>query len=206
MSPRQRDMAYDLYQVIIHDNTYKTNRFKLPCGLFSAPNRCAPFLQPRSMLALPPCHVSPLTPMRAGIWRYPCVAPALPPPTPSSSAVAAQLHPSPLFALEAVGIPPQLLLTDADPGVCAAVASILPLALHLWCLWHLHQNLRKHLMSALDNHLTPNVRYWAGFRHTRFSTGAVSTQRGEGLNRHFKAHLSGQSPLSKLFDQVLLGG
>jgi len=86
------------------------------------------------------------------------------------------------------------------------VASILPLALHLWCLWHLHQNLRKHLMSALDNHLTPNVRYWAGFRHTRFSTGAVSTQRGEGLNRHFKAHLSGQSPLSKLFDQVLLGG
>eukprot|EP00873_Tetraselmis_striata_P017121 jgi/Tetstr1/437385/TSEL_026069.t1 len=39
MSPRQRDMAYDLYQVIIHDNTYKTNRFKLPCGLFSAPNR-----------------------------------------------------------------------------------------------------------------------------------------------------------------------
>jgi len=92
-------MAYDLYQVIIHDNTYKTNRFKLPCGLFSAPNRCAPFLQPRSMLALPPCHVSPLTPMRAGIWRYPCVAPALPPPTPSSSAVAAQLHPSPLFAL-----------------------------------------------------------------------------------------------------------
>mmetsp|Transcript_34160 Transcript_34160/g.86065 ORF Transcript_34160/g.86065 Transcript_34160/m.86065 type:complete len:103 (-) Transcript_34160:125-433(-) len=58
----------------------------------------------------------------------------------------------------------------------------------------------------VDNHLTPNVRYWAGFRHTRFSTGAVSTQRGEGLNRHFKAHLSGQSPLSKLFDQVLLGG
>ncbi len=39
MSPRQRDHALDLYQVVIHDNTYKTNRFKLPCGLFSAPNR-----------------------------------------------------------------------------------------------------------------------------------------------------------------------
>ena len=39
MSPRQRQMATDLYQVLIHDNTYKTNRFKLPCGLFSAPNR-----------------------------------------------------------------------------------------------------------------------------------------------------------------------
>jgi len=56
----------------------------------------------------------------------------------------------------------------------------------------------------LDKHLTPNVRFWAGFNHTRFSTGAVSTQRGEGLNRHFKAHLSAQSPLSKLFNQVLL--
>lgn len=39
MSPRQREQAIDLYQVVIHDNTYKTNRFKLPCGLFSAPNR-----------------------------------------------------------------------------------------------------------------------------------------------------------------------
>ena len=39
MSPRQRDLAMDCYQVLIHDNTYKTNRFKLPCGLFSAPNR-----------------------------------------------------------------------------------------------------------------------------------------------------------------------
>ena len=58
--------------------------------------------------------------------------------------------------------------------------------------------------AYLDEQLTPNVRYWAGFRHTRFSTGAVSTQRGEGLNRHFKAHLSAQSPLSKLFQEVLL--
>ena len=39
MSPSQRDLAVDCYQVLIHDNTYKTNRFKLPCGLFSAPNR-----------------------------------------------------------------------------------------------------------------------------------------------------------------------
>ena len=39
MSPRQRDLARDIYQMLIHDNTYKTNRFKLPAGLFSAPNR-----------------------------------------------------------------------------------------------------------------------------------------------------------------------
>eukprot|EP00192_Tetraselmis_astigmatica_P017859 CAMPEP_0117653852 /NCGR_PEP_ID=MMETSP0804-20121206/3421_1 /TAXON_ID=1074897 /ORGANISM="Tetraselmis astigmatica, Strain CCMP880" /LENGTH=141 /DNA_ID=CAMNT_0005460073 /DNA_START=325 /DNA_END=746 /DNA_ORIENTATION=+ len=101
--------------------------------------------------------------------------------------------------LEAASVPPHLLLTDADPGVTAAIATVLPYTLHLWCLWHLLQNLR----NNLDKHLTPNVRFWAGFNHTRFSTGAVSTQRGEGLNRHFKAHLSAQSPLSKLFNQVL---
>jgi len=39
MSPRQREMALDVYQVLIHDNTYKTNTFKLPCGLYLAPNR-----------------------------------------------------------------------------------------------------------------------------------------------------------------------
>jgi len=36
----------------------------------------------------------------------------------------------------------------------------------------------------LDDQLTPNVRYWAAYNHDRFTTEAVSTQRGEGLNRH----------------------
>ena len=147
--------------------------------------------------------------------------------------------------LEAVGIQPQLVLTDADPGVTASIADVFPLARHLWCLWHIHLNLRKnlgrlldtqfsqfvadfkhvqaHISKAvfdeqweqlleawpqarpyLDEQLTPNTRYWAGYAHDRFSTGAVSTQRGEGLNRHFKKHLSGHAPLSKLLDQVLL--
>jgi len=117
--------------------------------------------------------------------------------SPSSRQQAQDLY----QVLEAASVPPHLLLTDADPGVTAAIATVLPYTLHLWCLWHLLQNLR----NNLDKHLTPNVRFWAGFNHTRFSTGAVSTQRGEGLNRHFKAHLSAQSPLSKLFNQVLRG-
>ena len=32
VSPRQRDLARDIYQMVIHDNTYKTNKFKLPAG------------------------------------------------------------------------------------------------------------------------------------------------------------------------------
>mmetsp|Transcript_26560 Transcript_26560/g.74629 ORF Transcript_26560/g.74629 Transcript_26560/m.74629 type:complete len:103 (-) Transcript_26560:515-823(-) len=63
------------------------------------------------------------------------------------------------------------VLTDADPGVIAAIARVLPSTLHFWCLWHLLQNRR----NNLDKHITPNVRFWAGFNHTRFSTGAVSS-------------------------------
>lgn len=39
MSPRQRELAGDLHQIVIHDNTYKTNRFKLPFGVFCSVNR-----------------------------------------------------------------------------------------------------------------------------------------------------------------------
>jgi hypothetical protein len=145
---------------------------------------------------------------------------------------------------DATGVDPQLTLIDADPGVCAAVAIKYPASRHLWCMWHLHQNLRNNLGAILgnqyfnfnadfkhcqahmtekilwqeysplkerwpeaapylDKHLTPKVRYWASFKHTRFSTSAVSTQRGEGLNRHLKAHLSGKISLNALFTQVI---
>lgn len=39
MSPNQRDMAKDCYQILIHDNTYKTNRFKPPLGIFFGVNK-----------------------------------------------------------------------------------------------------------------------------------------------------------------------
>jgi hypothetical protein len=41
MSPIQIDAALDNFQLLIHDNTYKTNRFKLPLGIFSGVNRYA---------------------------------------------------------------------------------------------------------------------------------------------------------------------
>jgi hypothetical protein len=164
-------------------------------------------------------------------------------------------------------VPPTAILTDADPGCTAAIAILVPRARHLWCMWHIHQNLRKNLMGVLgkdygnfssdfksvqrqvskevsdlnglatsncsyqlcnvvpqvfdkqydrlrevwpqatpylDEQLSPNVRFWAGYRYDTFTAGAVSTQRGEGLNRHIKHHLSLNSPLVKLFTEVLI--
>ena len=145
----------------------------------------------------------------------------------------------------AVAVPPVVVMTDADPGATAAVAKVFPRSRHFWCLWHIHQNLRKNLGSTLggqythfatdfkivqqqvsktvferqyatlkqlwpeavpylDEQLTPNVRFWAGYRFDVFTTGAISTQRGEGLNLHMKHHLSLQIPLVKLFKEVLI--
>ena len=44
MTPKQRARANDLYQIIIHDNTYMTNRFGLPFGIFSSVNRWVMYL------------------------------------------------------------------------------------------------------------------------------------------------------------------
>ena len=100
MSPRQRELARDLYQVIIHDNTYKTNRFKLPAGLFSAPNRHG-----QTMLLAVALSCKEGTADYE--WQY-------------------EMY------LEAVGIDPALLFTDADPGSTAAISEVRA-CLCRWC-------------------------------------------------------------------------
>jgi hypothetical protein len=117
MSPRQRELARDLYQVIIHDNTYKANRFNLPDGFFSAPNRHGQTM----LLAIALASKETTSDYE---WQYD-------------------------MWIKSVGISPGLIFTDVDLGATAAVSRVLPLALHLWCLWHIHQNLRKNLGNLL---------------------------------------------------------
>lgn len=210
-SPDQREAAADLYQVIFHDNTYKTNRFKLPFGVFAGINRHG------HTVTLATC----LT-FKEGTtdyeWAYGCYQ-------------------------ESVGIDPECIFTDADPGASAAVRSTWPSSFHGWCLWHLYINVTKNLSSKLgaeftaflrglkaaqrqlskrqfwlaydglkrdyplassylDEQLTPNVKRWAAFALETFTGGAESTQRGEGLNFHIKRNLDMRSSLMKVFEAV----
>mmetsp|Transcript_31570 Transcript_31570/g.89651 ORF Transcript_31570/g.89651 Transcript_31570/m.89651 type:complete len:128 (+) Transcript_31570:570-953(+) len=57
--------------------------------------------------------------------------------------------------------------------------------------------------TTLAEQLTPNIRYWAGYRYDVFTTGSISTQLGEGLNRFIKKHLSLTSPLMKLYEEIV---
>jgi hypothetical protein len=63
MSPRQHLNAMDIFQLRIHDNTYKCNRFNLPMGFFISVNRCGQTI----------CVSTPLTPHEGSVdyeWQY----------------------------------------------------------------------------------------------------------------------------------------
>lgn len=46
-------------------------------------------------------------------------------------------------------IPPNVIATDADPAASLAVGAVFPEAFHMWCLWHILQNLMKVLKGKL---------------------------------------------------------
>ncbi len=47
-----------------------------------------------------------------------------------------------------------MMFTDADPGSSATIAEKFPEALHVLCLWHILQNLQKHLLSKMGSDYT----------------------------------------------------
>jgi hypothetical protein len=177
----------DLHQIVIHDNTYRSNRFKLPLGVFCTPNRHGQSTTTATCLTF-----------KEGTadyeWAYRCY-------------------------LAAVGIPPNVVFTDADPAASAAVANVWPLFFHGWCIWHIYINISKNLNGLLgdrlhlfkrqfgraqcqitkhqfwmlynqlkvdfpeaapylDTQLTPHVEHWAAYALETFTAGGNSTQRG----------------------------
>jgi hypothetical protein len=52
--------------------------------------------------------------------------------------------------LQALGIYPTVMITDANPAMDAAIAQIYPQTKHLHCIWHIGQNIPKNLKSKLQ--------------------------------------------------------
>lgn len=44
----------------------------------------------------------------------------------------------------------QVIITDSDTSMISAVASVIPLALHLFCLWYVQNNLKKQCAGAMN--------------------------------------------------------
>ncbi|CAB5185060.1 unnamed protein product [Rhizophagus irregularis] len=52
---------------------------------------------------------------------------------------------------EATGISPKVFVTDSDPAVSGAVATLFPDTFHMHCIWHIGQNLPKQLKGKLGS-------------------------------------------------------
>src|SRR5207248_8461737 len=54
-----------------------------------------------------------------------------------------------LQCLKRTGIEPNVILTDADPAMIGAIQLELPNTYHLYCIFHIHQNLPRKLKGLL---------------------------------------------------------
>ncbi|CAG8794207.1 7003_t:CDS:1, partial [Cetraspora pellucida] len=53
------------------------------------------------------------------------------------------------YVKELTGILPKVFITDSDSVVNGAVATQFPNTFHMHCIWHISQNLPKHLKNIL---------------------------------------------------------
>eukprot|EP00873_Tetraselmis_striata_P017587 jgi/Tetstr1/437851/TSEL_026491.t1 len=199
--------------MLIHDNTYLTNQFGMPLGLFSAPDRNGHTVSLAQALTL-----------REGTvdyeWQY------------STLLRVTGICPGVIFidADPGATAAAELVFRHAFIQWC------------IWHIYkNLHKNLAARLgqcnkqfsrdfaiaqaqiskgtfkalyqsllqcypecASYLNKELTHNAKYWANYYCRVFTAGCRSTQRGEAQNFLLKRHLRKNSPLHKLLREVLL--
>ncbi|CAG8807509.1 8416_t:CDS:2, partial [Cetraspora pellucida] len=115
--------------------------------------------------------------------------------------------------LNATGLEPKVLITDGDLAVNGSVIAQFPNAFHIYCIWHISQNLPKNLKgiigSSYDNFMKDfytmrNSLTEEKFNESRyFTAGVQSTFRNEGENSTLKCFFGSSSlSLCELFDAL----
>ncbi|CAB4438300.1 unnamed protein product [Rhizophagus irregularis] len=119
--------------------------------------------------------------------------------------------------LDATGITPKVFITDADPGMDAAILLKYPSTFPIHCIWHISQNLPLRLKSKLDllvkypntasyleRSLYPSKKSWAcAFNNNIFTIDIQTTSRCESVNATFKRLLfNSNSTLIDIFHAV----
>ncbi|CAG8780775.1 10018_t:CDS:2, partial [Gigaspora margarita] len=80
------------------------------------------------------------------------------------------------------GIIPTTIISDADTGLDAALKTFLPFVKHVHCIFHIQQNMDRHLQHT-----------WY------FTAGMTSTQCVEGINGIIKKYVNSKSSLVEFF-------
>ncbi|CAG8608989.1 24607_t:CDS:2, partial [Gigaspora rosea] len=110
------------------------------------------------------------------------------------------------------GIIPTAIISDADTGLDAALKTFLPFVKHVYCIFHIRQNMDRHLQHTwLNETFSCKSSYLMGtldkikeswgkaFICTYFTAGMTSTQRVEGINGIIKKYVNSKSSLVEFF-------
>lgn len=175
----------DLFQILIHDNTYKTNRFKLPLGVFCSVNR-------HGHTVLLACCLSYREGSSDYEWAYDCwkratgIDPALvlTDADPGATVAVAMAFPSAAHRWCSWHISQNIIKNLAGvlgakmqdfQGLFAVAGRQLSremFELH----WERLGNMFPEALPHLHEHLIPNVERWADYALQVFSAGHTATQ------------------------------
>ena len=119
MSPVQQELYQRFSDVVLNDNTCKTNKYNMYLSVFMVKDNYGKFRNIANALVEDEMSST-------YIWILQCL-------------------------LKATGIIPKSFWTDSEPGLINAVSQVFPTTPHFYCLFHIWQNIIKHLKVKLGS-------------------------------------------------------
>src|SRR2546423_8829386 len=119
MSPTQQELYQRFSDVVLNDNTCKTNKYNMYLSIFMIKDNYGRFQNVANVLVEDKMSST-------YTWILQCL-------------------------LKATGIIPKSFWTDSEPGLINAISQVFPTTLHFYCLFHIWQNVVKHLKAKLGS-------------------------------------------------------
>ncbi|CAG8648866.1 11577_t:CDS:2 [Funneliformis caledonium] len=119
MSPVQQELYQRFLDVVLNDNTCKTNKYNMYLSVFMVKDNYERFQNIANALVEDEMSST-------YTWILQCL-------------------------LKATGITPKSFWTDSEPGLINAISQVFPTTPHFYCLFHIWQNVIKHLKAKLGS-------------------------------------------------------
>ena len=119
MSPTQQELYQRFSDVVLNDNTCKTNKYNMYLSVFMIKDNYGKFRNVANALVEDELAST-------YVWILQCLT-------------------------KATNTVPKSFWTDSEPGLINAVSQVFPDTPHFYCLFHIWQNIIKHLKSKIPD-------------------------------------------------------
>jgi len=135
MSPSQQDLYRQFHDVVLNDNTCKTNKYNMYLSVFMIRDNYGKFRNVANALIEDEMAST-------YIWILQCLMKATD------------------------NVTPKAFWTDSEPGLINAASHVFPLTPHFYCMFHIWQNIVKHLKVKLGTNFLPFSQAFYSCRNT----------------------------------------